>query len=386
MVPITPIRLHDAKSASRLDFTKYIHGEVVRDYWLPFLNQPSVHWIDNVDTDCWLLEMDRHLLPLTVNDGGGDNSYVCSPYTQYIRYVRDELRVVEQPLLQATLRAGVAPLAFGLRLARMDRVVYFNNWLVSTNLHQPLSQEQTERVTRFLQERFPTHAIAIRSLTPPLHKQWMQDLTGAGYTLIPSRQIYLFYPKDVFHGPRRKRKSLLQDIRLLQTSGYEIVDADNIRIEDALRLADLYKQLYIHKYSHHNPQFTPALIRLALEKKVLHIRALRKNGSIDGVIGYLVRDGWMTAPLLGYDLSRPKEEGLYRLLTALLSLEAERRDFNLHRSGGAGHFKVNRGSQAAIEYTAVMLDHLPLYRQAAWRGLKVVLDKVAVPLVRKVQA
>lgn len=382
---MTPIRLHDSNAAKGLDFSRYRHGEAVRDYWIPLMRKPST-WIRNIDTRCLLLEVDEWLLPVTVNEEEYDNSYVCSPHTQYIGYVRDELRILENPLLRMGVQAGLAPLGGWMRRARINRIVFVNNWLLSTNLHVPLSRTRTHQVAQFLQERFPDHAIAYRSLTELLHAQWMQDLTDVGHDLIPSRQIYLFHKDDDRRLSRRERSRMKQDLRLLQSSDYEVMEPEAIHADDAERIIDLYEQLYIHKYSRHNPQFTPLWIRRALETGFLHIQALRKEGRINGVIGYWIRDEWMTAPLLGYDRTRPQKEGLYRMLTALLTLEGKRRGLHLHLSGGAGKFKLYRGAASAIEYSAVLTRHLPVHRRIAWRALTLILKQAAVPLVKIYQA
>jgi hypothetical protein len=91
----------------------------------------------------------------------------------------------------------------------------------------------------------------------------------------------------------------------------------------------------------------------------------------------------MTTPLLGYDTSLPQEVGLYRMLSAQLTLEATKRGIILHQSSGAASFKRFRGFIENIEYSAVFYQHLPFWRQLVWRLLGLLVNQIAVPLMKK---
>ncbi|HEY9599812.1 MAG TPA: GNAT family N-acetyltransferase, partial [Cyanophyceae cyanobacterium] len=79
----------------------------------------------------------------------------------------------------------------------------------------------------------------------------------------------------------------------------------------------------------------------------------------------------------------PQEIGLYRMLSAQLTLEATKRGFILHQSSGAASFKRFRGFVGTIEYSAVFYQHLPFWRQLVWRLLGLLVNKIAVPLMQK---
>ena len=100
------------------------------------------------------------------------------------------------------------------------------------------------------------------------------------------------------------------------------------------------------------------------------------------MVGYFVRNGVMTQPFFGYDTRLPQELALYRLLSLKTLLEGEERGLLVHASAGVGPFKRLRGGVATIEYNAVYDRHLPAARRLPWTLLKVLADKVAVPLFR----
>lgn len=66
-------------------------GAYVRDSFLPFFQKGVTAFIENVNTQLFLLEVDDLILPVTLNNAEFENSYVCSPYTHYISYALEEL-------------------------------------------------------------------------------------------------------------------------------------------------------------------------------------------------------------------------------------------------------------------------------------------------------
>ncbi|WP_309242084.1 GNAT family N-acetyltransferase [Paenibacillus sp. S150] len=176
-----------------------------------------------------------------------------------------------------------------------------------------------------------------------------------------------------------------RDRALLDKHGYTVEGHDLIAEEDIPRIVELYELLYIHKYSEHNPRFTGAYIRLALEKRTLHLYGLRKNGRLDAVLGFYSREGAMTAPLFGYDTSLPQSLGLYRMLSAVLVDLAASRGQLLHESSGVGQFKRNRGAVAAAELSAVYDKGTALLNRCSWSFLGLLLRRVGMPLIQKLK-
>ncbi|MBI5952498.1 MAG: hypothetical protein HY865_12645 [Chloroflexi bacterium] len=138
----------------------------------------------------------------------------------------------------------------------------------------------------------------------------------------------------------------------------------------------------MQKYSYYNPQFTFDFLKLARDAETLHMYGLKKDGLLNAIMGFFVRNGAMTQPLFGYDTSLPLAEGLYRLLTLVTLQEGVKRGLLVHASGGVGKFKKVRGGESVTEYNAVFTKHLSLRRQSPWKLIGLV-SKAAIPYFRK---
>ncbi|MEV0581591.1 hypothetical protein [Nonomuraea sp. NPDC050310] len=339
-------------------------GAFARAYLEPLLAGPVEAFVHNVWTEVAVLIVDgRTVLPITVNDDERGNAWVCSPYTHYVTYAKEELYLLDSRATRAVL--GVALDALGLlaRFSRLDRVVTVNNWLLSTNLYPALEPGQIAAVVAFLRERFPSHAIVFPSVNEPFAE--------GGLLHVPGRQVYLIDPG---RKAGRSRKRWRYDLRLIERHGYEVIEPD-----DPKRVVELYNLLYLDKYSRNNPQFTERFVG----ELPFTLRGLAKDGRLDAVLGYYERDGVITTPIFGYDTALPRELGLYRMLSALLYQIAVEHGWQVNDSAGAGEFKRLRGAEPCIEYRAVGLDHLPWRRRVAWVGLEQVLRRVAVPMMRE---
>ena len=104
---------------------------------------------------------------------------------------------------------------------------------------------------------------------------------------------------------------------------------------DATRIADLYHQLYVGKYSPLNPVFTPAFVAMTHAAGMIRYRVARaSDGAIMAVAGLFPRGDVATPPVVGYDMSRPRAEGLYRIASYLFGEDALARGVRLNGSAG----------------------------------------------------
>ncbi len=378
------VTLHDATTAARLTYP-HTEAQLIKRCWLPMMQQGSVHFINNLNTKLRLLAVDDLLLPVTVNRQAYDNSYVCSFYAHYITYAKDELTHLNAPVLEYLLARVLTVLGYLLKQTAINKVVIVNNWMLSTNLYPPLSAPQLVAITQHLQQVFPDHAIAFRSINSATESILQSTLPTLGYQLIGSRQVYLSTSNQSLSTERQKRKNryLKQDFKLFQTSGYEIIDITQPSATELSRIVELYNLLYLHKYSFNNPQFNHSYVALTLKSKFLTLKGLYKNGRLDAVVGFYIINGVMTTPLLGYDTRLPKSTGLYRMLTACLIQEGEKRNLTINQSSGAASFKWRRGFTGWVEYSAIFHRHLPLHRRMGWWLLGSLIALVAIPLIKK---
>ncbi|PYI55507.1 GNAT family N-acetyltransferase [Paenibacillus flagellatus] len=377
--------LFDSHSFERIDWPRTPDGDYAKRFLLPLSRRPIDAFVPNIKADLYALRLNDTVLPVTVNDTEYDNSYVCSPYTHYASYARQELYLLRSGAARFWLRGATHALALLLKASRFNRAVHVNNWLLSTNLYPELGADETEEAFRLLLARFPQHTIVFRSLCRTINGDLMDRLQRRGFRLVPSRQVYLWRGSGPLAPNAKARWLLKRDYALLDKHGYEPVGPESLKPEDMPRLAELYRALYLDKYSYYNPQFGDAFFELVRSGKLLELHALRhkESGRLDAVLGCYDRGGVMTTPVFGYDTSLPQQTGLYRMLSAVLLDIAAAKGLLLHESSGAAQFKRNRGAVAEIEYSAVYDRHLPVDRRMGWFVLERLLNGVGVPLMEK---
>lgn len=382
------VTLYDKETVSTLDWKTKRDGDYARDYLLPLICEGVKPYIANVQTTMLALEIDDMVLPVTVNDTEYENAYVCSPYTHYVSYAKEELYHLQTPWLEKLLESVLTILGICLKAGRINKVVCVNNWLVSTNLYHPMTREQIERITGFLQEAYPDHAILFRSVQEGTGNVLPELFAQCRYKALMSRQIYVYDPEYDHLLPSKQRWILKRDQKLLARSSYAVRRNEEIGEEEIGRIVELYNKLYLDKYSIQNPQFTERFIRLALRKRLLSIAVLsprseRENQRADAVLGYFVRDGVMTTPLFGHDTGLFAETGLYRLLSAQLVADSRQAGLILHQSSGAASFKRCRGARAFVEWNVVYDRHMPFWRRSVWSFLQWISEWIGVPLMKR---
>lgn len=344
------------------------------EYFRAWAQHPSDSFIRNVSTRWETIEHAGHLFPATINQEEWDNSYVCSPYTGIISYPLEELQRVPGKLTRASIRNLIRVVDPCVRWAHINRAISVNNWLLSTNLYPDWDGKGLKQLTQRLQDQYPGHAILFRSLNQAMNPLLCRKFQQLGYALAPSRQVYLF---DGTTGDFARHANTRTDLKFLERTSLQICAHHELTDEDYPRIAQLYRWLYLDKYSYWNPEFTSQLIATWHQTGVLQMTGLRnEQGQLLGIVGCFQINQVLSAPLVGYDTRQPQRLGLYRLLMALMlrqSLE-ERKWLNL--SSGAAHFKRLRGGRPEIEYTAIEFRHLPTRSRLAWRTVAFLLRQV----------
>ena len=338
--------------------------------------------IANLQTSVLQLDLAGLSVPITVNDGGKTgNCYICNPVTGYIDYAIDETRnFVAKPLLQKaliTLIRAVSPL---MKATELDRAVHVNNWLFSTNPAPQIDRQTAIELRDNLTTHYPSHTIVLRSLNSYADSATMEALQAEGFRLVPSRQIYLF--------DGRRSQKLSRDLkagqRLLGTTPHTLVQNTDFRPRDYARCAELYRLLYLEKYSLLNPQYSEAFIAEMHQNGLIQLEGLRAdNGCLVAFGGRFEYEDTLTQPLIGYDTRRPQKEGLYRLITALAQKHAQKNNLLFNMSAGAASFKRNRQAKSAIEFSAVYNQHLPLRQRLAQKIIFKILLAIGVPLLKR---
>jgi hypothetical protein len=344
---------------------------------------PTQGYVGNLDVRVDTVEFGGLSFPVTINETGGENAWVCSPLTTYSRYALEETRRGVPHLLARPLTAVIGVADRWLRAAELDRAVSVNNWMLSTNLYPAAEGIDFLAVGEALKARWPGHAIWFRSLNVMQHAAWLQALAEAGFTLIPTRQVYVF--RDVGRSVRAHR-NLKRDFKLLRATPLRWVDGSTFSDDDFAACEALYGLLYLEKYSQLNPRYTAAFLQAWHRAGLLELSGFRDaSGQLRAVIGIFSQGALLTAPIVGYDTAWPAAAGLYRLLMAHVLSVTRERGGTLNLSAGAAHFKRLRGGEPAIEYSAVLCDHLPRPTRRAFGVLRALTTRFGLPIMERFQ-
>lgn len=349
-------------------------------YLDPLIKQGSKYFINNVETQAMLLKINNIVFPCGLNNKEYNSSYVCSIYNALVSYSAEESHKLNNPILEYIIRAAITAQSMILKVGKIDKNLFVNNYLLSTNLYPNWSGEGIEIFTSEINAQYPAHAIIFRSLNYHTNAKQLSVLKKVGYQLIPTRQVYIFDTKLKNYNLTRDLK---KDRNIRKNSKYTLIRHKDISVLDFPRIVALYNMLYLEKYSQHNPQYNSAMMKHWHENNLLHILALKSpEGSLDGVIGIFENETTVSAPLVGYDTNLPQELGLYRQLISLVIDYASQNNKILNLSSGASNYKLNRGGQPFIEYAAVYTKHLPFYRRAIWRLINILLTQVFIRILK----
>ncbi len=356
------VHIYDSASIDSLPWPESDEGRQARDYLLPLLKEGPQHLITNARTDLYLLTIDAHVIPISVNETEYDNSYLLSSYF-VVAGLKERMEQASKAL-QLCSKPAVTLFGKSLKWMKINKVVIINNWLLSTNLYPDLDEAQIEALTLFLKKRFPDHYLMFRSVNTYKSSTVFDGLNAQNYRMIPTRNVYLYDPnRELGSSERRKQK---KDTNKIKNGEYAVESVDLLSDEMASRLLDLYEKVYISKYTKYSPRYTKEYLRQVHTNKTLKIKILTKNNQIYGVTGFLKKNGYLLIPFFGYDTEIPQEEGLYRMLSAVIMQEIEKGKLISHQGSGAADFKKWRGFIEHQEYVAIYDHHLPFSRRLFW--------------------
>ncbi len=338
---------------------------------------------DNLVTAVELLQTGNLCMPATINHGETGNTWVCSPLTTYCHYAAEELQRYLHPILSKPLTVICKGYGYALERAQIDKAVAINNWMLSTNLYPDLQSEALCQMVDYVLQRWPDHAIWFRSLNGEHNADWLDALRSLGFEMVPSRQVYLF---DRLDSLPRRHANLSRDMQLLHRTPLQKIGPGDFHANDHARIAHLYANLYLNKYSRLNPQYTEYFMHRWQEAGLLEFHGLKDAGGVlQAVVGLFRQGNVITAPIVGYNTALPQDLGLYRLLMAIVFEQATLTGATVNLSAGASEFKRLRGGKPTIEYSAVLTKHLPIYRRNVISVLRALTTSIGVPVMKRFQ-
>ena len=369
------MRLYSKDDLGNIPWPKNDAGEYAKSFFNPLLKNGTEFYFKNINTSIFILIYNDKVIPINLASSNLDDAYVTSPYCHFISYAKEELYLISNSVLRLIFRLLLNILACLFKVCKINKVVYINNWFLSTNLHPEFTCQEVEEIKKFLTKKFPNHTQVFRSVNEDSNEDLIKICTKSKFKKVFSRQVYILknFEKCKVH------KDYKNDCKLLSKTVYKI---EKPRIENAARLSELYNDLYINKYSHSNPQFTKEFLEVVIKHKLLKTVHLSKGGNIEACYGYFQRNGIMTAPLFGVNNLKAKEDGLYRILSLLLIQEAKKDSLTLNNSSGASKFKMHRGAEAFTEYMMVYCPSYS-YKNIPWFLLQFFVTPLARVIFKK---
>lgn len=358
------LKLYDATTIDELPWPESEEGKLAKSHLLPLIKEGPETFIQNAKTRLCVLCADDLIIPLSINEAEYQNCYLLSSY-----FVAAHLQErIEKSARWYKILSKPCVALFGslLKSMKINKVVIINNWLFTTNPYPELTNDQITAITSYLKTHFPDHYFMFRSVNTYKSSRVFEALNLEQFRLIPCRQVYLYDPTRTSTLPHSMIRKQKKDTNRIENKKYSVETATSLTEEEIHHLLQLYQNVYVNKYTQYSPLYTEKYLRHALQTQMIRIKLLKKEGKIYGVAGFLQKNGYLLVPFFGYDTSVPQEEGLYRMLSAVIMQEIEQRHLLSHQGSGAGQFKKWRGFIEQREYVGIYDRHLPFFRRAFW--------------------
>lgn len=290
-------------------------------------------------------------------DYSNDNQCFVSSLRGLIYIAKDELIKLNNPILRAFCKFLIY--IFTKIIKYIDDIVFINNHCFSTNLYEKHWENYEYLNTIFLTElnelKNIKKIIALRCVNEVQNPHLFNFLQNQGFLKLATRQVYLLNDYELL----KYSKNYKDDKRASK-------DFHFIKVNDDFSKAiELYKELYLDKYSYFNVQFSNIYLQELAKNNILDTYYMLDNSQdIVGVVGFMQNDDFISVPLIGYKMSKQKELGtLYRTLQCFVLEYCKNNKKFLNLSSGAPSFKTNRRLSPSIEYSFLYIKHLPFLKR-----------------------
>lgn len=356
------IKMYDGSNIDQIVWPESEEGQLAKRHLLALMKEGPETFIQNASTRLFILTLDNLIIPITVNETEYQNCYLLSSY--FIAASLEEKMHKSTRWVKLYSKPLLSVFSSFLKWVKINKVVIINNWLFTTNPYPDLTQTQMAAITTFLKHHFPDHYFMFRSINNYTNSKVFEALNHSEFRLIPCRNVYLYDPKrQITSTMLRKQK---KDTNRIANKKYTVETVHSLTDEEIARLLKLYINVYVGKYTKYSPLYTEKFLKHGLQSKTLRIKLLKKGSEIYGVAGFLEKNDYLLVPFFGYDTTISQEEGLYRMLSAVIMEEIGACNKISHQGSGAGQFKKWRGFTEQVEYVGIYDRHLSWKRRAFW--------------------
>lgn len=362
---MTNIRVIDKFSIADFQWPDSESSRLASHFIAHHVTDGTEPYIGNTKHDVMLAVIGNEVLPLVINHGNSSHCYSTSPYVNYIGYAKDFILSIKYRWLRWLLLAFISLISCTVRQNYLDKVVYINHWIVATGPQLYLPIDKIDALLCVLKEKFSGYAFVFKNVRKKellnfvSHRRCEHKLN-----YIFNRNIYLW--SSYIKNTREMRKNFKKDRKILNKNIGLFELLTEIEPKIATRLCELYKKLYVEKYSIFNNNYTPFWFAKILKNPLMKIYVVRQNNEIVYFATYFICNNELISCVVGHEPTISKQHGLYRLGMSFLMSIAEDLNITLNLSSGSGQFKLNRGCTSIAEYELLCFDHLPFYKRISW--------------------
>ncbi|MEL7269605.1 MAG: hypothetical protein AAGL34_08525 [Bacteroidota bacterium] len=267
----------------------------------------------------------------------------------------------------------------------MEKTVFVNNFFLATNLYEKDTLLSHPSVTQHLKKHYPNRVIAFRSINESTDSGLLDQLKLQRGLPLACRQLYILDPNN---GNFQKKRPVIRDRKLWEkTKGLQWQNVLQFDKKEIDILLTFYGDLYLKKYSELNPDYSSDFLEASMNSKILDFYILREMSSNLPLAVKAVEqtEHVVCTPFIGYDNTKPKNIGLYRLMHLKLTEIAtdEGKIFNM--SSGASTFKKQRGGEPCFDYHIIFIDHLPEKSQWFWKQFYSISESIIKPTMKNLE-
>lgn len=339
---------------------KNTYSEFVQLYFQEIIKNGVSKYISNLDVEIKILEVNNTLIPISFWNADQNNCYTSSLSGNF-QYLLVETKNIKNPIARGFVNLFSSWILKIIKQTELDKIIFVNNLLLSTNLYPEISPQDKKEIHDFLLKQYPKYAIIYRSIND-FSLNNLDELQSLWYKRIVSRQVFI--SQEQYLDYYVKKHDMKNDERLLKKCDYFSQVKNNYTKDELLDIKACYDNLYIDKYTDLNPQFTVKYLDNLQRNKFFSLNVLRTENKIKAAYGYYHINGTITTPIFWY-----KNENLYRHISYLLITQTLIKAKVLNQSSGVWQYKINRGAVQHMEYSLVYYQHLNWNQKIIWNTI-----------------